>query len=465
MEQKKLIYLQRIALFLLFLLFSLLLNSCSTSRDVSDDSYYFLTATNVLTTLVPATPDQSMLSPTEGNTKSVTVIATNEPLSSLSEETKESIATIPESESKANCPMLVQSDSVLLENGLILYRLIGKNLKSGILGITVPTTEPSIIFNREKGSILFLSPDHIKLAWYESGPNNPNSLGQVLVYNLDTKELRWFPLKEDWKPLSLWIDKDTIKIHVSGGWIQGRGIDETSIYMNTNTGETKEIREKYELPGFTFEDSPIATQPFLGTASISPDGSKVLYTARSESEPSNYPLTLLDAKSGEQLWKGSYTIFFAQPVWTRDGKFVYYASRDSISGLPSIYRVSSDGQHFEEMTPKQIGDERGNDVLSMELSRDGRFLYVLLSPSFSMYIVDTEDGQVWPVCEPGHTVSSAQWLPESDQLIYVAQEGRDSAENRQELRLLDINSWKSQTFVVKDEGINARLDIIGWNSL
>jgi Tol biopolymer transport system component len=110
-----------------------------------------------------------------------------------------------------------------------------------------------------------------------------------------------------------------------------------------------------------------------GSAAWSPDGRRLAYDVRIDGQSDVY---LIDAEPGRKperltTWPSNEAV----PTWSRDGRFVYFAS--TRSGDWNVYRVPVGGGEPVQIT-------RGGGFRALE-SPDGRYLYYTKSPGTAVW--------------------------------------------------------------------------------
>jgi Tol biopolymer transport system component len=118
--------------------------------------------------------------------------------------------------------------------------------------------------------------------------------------------------------------------------------------------------------------------------SFSPDGSQLL-VSKNDQQTGQTDLWTIDLATGKSIRLTNDTFFKINPLWSPDGKFIYYASFRN--GDFPVHRRSSDGTGDEELVYRY---EVGAFVGPSDISPDGKFL-VCDSGGFIMAVPLTGD--------------------------------------------------------------------------
>jgi Tol biopolymer transport system component len=102
--------------------------------------------------------------------------------------------------------------------------------------------------------------------------------------------------------------------------------------------------------------------------SFSPDGGRLLVT-KNDRQTGQSDLWTIDLASGKQTRLSNDTLPRVNPVWSPDGKYIYYASFRN--GELPIYRKLSDGAGEEELVFRYTP---GAGIFPSDVSPDGKFL-------------------------------------------------------------------------------------------
>lgn len=109
------------------------------------------------------------------------------------------------------------------------------------------------------------------------------------------------------------------------------------------------------------------------------------------------------------------------PEWSRDGRFLAYASRrDALSGNPLIGILSLETGRVRELRP-ELNNFRYNEAPSW--SPDGRFLAVIggdLKGRQGILRIDTQNGQVSPIAlsQEREQLNGTDWSPDGKKIYY-----------------------------------------------
>lgn len=367
-----------------------------------------------------------------------------------------------------NClPSLPTVFHSIIRKGSVLFTQYGVNASPGLWGISAGALEARVVLEppllEDMGAFGKLSHDGSKFAWDDLN-KQPEEL---VVDDLKTQQQTRFPWQASWKSVWDWTEDGRVILYVNGEKVLGEGVTREYEYFDTQTRKTEKSVVKLILPGFDF--ASIDHNPLGGTYEVDPTGSLVLYTALGAKAGQN--VILREIKTGRELWKVIDNLYFTPPEWTRDGKWVVLTLRKAIGDdFIKIFRLSRDGKQLEELTHKPLA--KGDYILrDLRVSPNGRYIYYadwMTVSEGSAHILDLEDSSIREICTPGYTpIGGVQWFPEGDQLIYVVRQGGyDNIDepNKQELRILDIPTWTSQT-IYAGEDENIRIWIIGWSPL
>ncbi len=121
-----------------------------------------------------------------------------------------------------------------------------------------------------------------------------------------------------------------------------------------------------------------------GGPSFSPDGSRLL-VSKNDQQKGQADLWTIDLATGKDTRLTNDTFPKVNPLWSPDGKYIYYASFRN--GDFPVYRRASDGTGDEELVYRY---EAGAFVGLSDISRDGKFL-VVDSGGFIMAVPLTGD--------------------------------------------------------------------------
>lgn len=151
----------------------------------------------------------------------------------------------------------------------------------------------------------------------------------------------------------------------------------------------------------------------------SPDG-KTLALTLSRDGGSQLFLLDLGTSSAEPRRLAASTAIDTEPVFTADGRFIYFVS--DRGGSPQIYKIAATGGNAERIT------FTGNYNISPTLSPDGRWLAYIsrVAGAFKLQIQDLSSGQVIALTET-MADENPSFAPNSRMLIYATQQqGREA---------------------------------------
>ena len=146
----------------------------------------------------------------------------------------------------------------------------------------------------------------------------------------------------------------------------------------------------------------------------SPDGR---YLAVTLSRDGGSQLFLLDlsAPGSEPRRLTQSSSIDTEPIFTADGKFIYFVS--DRGGSPQIYRVAPDGSGLERVT------FTGTYNISPALSPDGRWLAYIsrVNGAFKLFVMELSSGNASPITDTSSD-EKPSFSPNSRLLIYATQE-------------------------------------------
>jgi len=160
---------------------------------------------------------------------------------------------------------------------------------------------------------------------------------------------------------------------------------------------------------------------YIVTPQLSPDGTRVAYAVSAPSAPQQRDLWLLDLARGVSTRFTFDRSSNLEPVWSPDGSEIVFASNRQ--GVYNIYEKPSNGAKEEELLLRSNEDER-----PLSWSRDGRFLLYASSQSYNF---STEDLWVLPMqgdrtpflfAQTGFDESDAQFSPDGRWVLYTSNE-------------------------------------------
>ena len=179
----------------------------------------------------------------------------------------------------------------------------------------------------------------------------------------------------------------------------------------------------------------------------SPDGKTIAFLAKRGTEPEAVPqLLLMSADGGEGIALTVHPTPVTNPVWSRDGAFLYFRSFDpKPDEQKKREKLRDDVIHFDEdfqqmhvwsvsvAARKEHRITRGDySVMSYALSEDGKKFTLVRAPS--PLLADSDKGEVWVMDCTGQnprqlTKNSvaeigAQLSPDGSQVLFLSQANR-----------------------------------------
>ncbi len=151
----------------------------------------------------------------------------------------------------------------------------------------------------------------------------------------------------------------------------------------------------------------------------SPDG-KTLALTLSRDGGSQLFLLDINASSAEPRRLATSTAIDTEPVFTADGRFIYFVS--DRGGSPQIYKIAASGGSAERVTFS------GTYNISPTLSPDGRWLAYIsrVSGAFKLHIQDLSNGQAFALTDT-MADENPSFSPNSRLIIYATQQqGREA---------------------------------------
>lgn len=253
-----------------------------------------------------------------------------------------------------------------------------------------------------------------------------------------------FPIGAEWVRFSRWGQTDEVVQLEDYATIDGSAVMIERFRLNIESGEVEEARLEFTLPNYR---APVL-HPGEAFFSMSPDQSRVIYTATSIGADS-VKLVLLEDAGGAPIWTIELSIADPLPVpnWSEDGSKVAVAHYASAVGFDyGVYVLGRDGA-IRNLISSMPGEEPGKWVSSLSWSPDGRFLTVKYGPfplqGGNGYVVDTQRRTMRPLCnEYERQFESVVWLDSrAHTLAYV----RSESEGMESLNLLDAETWQFMT--------------------
>jgi TolB protein len=152
---------------------------------------------------------------------------------------------------------------------------------------------------------------------------------------------------------------------------------------------------------------------------LSPDGKTLALTL---SRDGGSQLFVLDvgSSSAEPRRLATSTAIDTEPVFTADGRFIYFVS--DRGGSPQIYKIPATGGNAERIT------FTGSYNISPTLSPDGRWLAYIsrVAGAFKLHIQDLSTGQVLALTET-MADENPSFAPNGRMIIYATQQqGREA---------------------------------------
>jgi Tol biopolymer transport system component len=138
-----------------------------------------------------------------------------------------------------------------------------------------------------------------------------------------------------------------------------------------------------------------------------------------------------------------------EPVWTKDGKFIFYAVQNN---NPGLYMV----EYGKPVTGRRV--HQGNQVVNLELSPDGKRL-AFVSDNFEMYVINS-DGTGLKRATNVDLTYTAKWSPDS-KLIATYADPNGSGIPANSLCVLNPDDPSSFT-LLKASTQEEQKQVLGW---
>jgi len=191
-----------------------------------------------------------------------------------------------------------------------------------------------------------------------------------------------------------------------------------------------------------------------GGPSFSPDGSRLL-VSKTDQQAGKADLWIIDLATGKQTKLTNDTFQKVNPLWSPDGKYIYYASFRN--GDFPVHRRASDGTGDEELVYKY---ESGAFVGLSDISSDGKYL-VVDSGGFIMVVPLTGD----PASRKGIEFLRTEWTDTLGRLSpdgkFMAYRSDEAQVERGEIYVRPFNAATGQPgdgkWRVSKDGVNAML--------
>ncbi len=154
----------------------------------------------------------------------------------------------------------------------------------------------------------------------------------------------------------------------------------------------------------------------------SPDGSQILFTRLSDTEPSaeyvvNTDGTGLVRLSPESLWTAD---FVSTADWSPDGQQVVFASAIEAGGHPGLYVVNADGTGLHQIASPDVGGP------SAQWSPDGQWIAssTCLRCGAQLFVIHPDGSGKVPLTDgaDGSTSLTPIWSPDGSRLLYQKQQ-------------------------------------------
>jgi serine/threonine protein kinase len=204
-------------------------------------------------------------------------------------------------------------------------------------------------------------------------------------------------------------------------------------------------------------DLPVAAYRDL---KISPDGKKIALIS-SQRAGADVWIYDLDHKTYTRLTYAGTNI---TPLWSRDGKTVYFSQADPKDGSWGVWSRPADGSRNPELLMKVSSRALLNDV-----SPDGRYIYYSLSPPGAPYVIQrmaiAKDTKPEKVIENNFANYAAEISPDGAWLAYMSNEA-----GRPEIYVRDVGTSGARWQVSSNGGFEPHWSRDGrelffhWNS-
>ncbi|HSR52520.1 MAG TPA: S41 family peptidase [Acidobacteriota bacterium] len=144
----------------------------------------------------------------------------------------------------------------------------------------------------------------------------------------------------------------------------------------------------------------------------SPDGSQIAFISDMDGEEELYLIAQDGRGEVEQLTDGNQAMLYF-PLWSPDGERIAYSDKEGRLFVLTL----------EDRSVQQIADEKGGQIPGYSWSPKGRFMtFALSDPNgfSSIYIWDSQDGQLHRVTDEIFNEFSPVWGSDGDYLFYLS---------------------------------------------
>ncbi len=190
----------------------------------------------------------------------------------------------------------------------------------------------------------------------------------------------------------------------------------------------------------TGSDDKIFIMPFQSGIRVSPDGKKIVLSAKSYDDTiliNNFPIsqiwtTNIEGKNLTQITEPPFPYHDACPCWSPDGKSIAFTRtelkdhRMNLYGKTGIYKINSSGGELKLLT-----SESNKLIISINWSPNGKFIgYLTMEKETpnnkTLNVINVENGTSRVVGEvPQVTVNiELAWSPDSRRIAFNDEEGK-----------------------------------------
>jgi dipeptidyl aminopeptidase/acylaminoacyl peptidase len=219
----------------------------------------------------------------------------------------------------------------------------------------------------------------------------------------------------------------------------------------------------------TQKEKRLTEEPILiGRFDVSPDGGRVIYTARRDHR-GNFPflseLYLLDMASSKITRLTENRALERDPIWAPDGtRFVYHASDDQTFDLRNGYLWIMDPTTRET---KRLEGQHTGEIDNLVWTADGKQLLFneVHGTNTNLYRMDVSSGQLRQITHMTGTFRARAYTRDRERITYTFQDFDtpedlyvSDIEAQHPTRLTHANPWIEGTILLP------KADVVRWNS-